>query len=405
MRCDGAGLLRDSRLATAGVSEAFSHGDSDTTLYSQDNYLKCTSDHHIIPSSTEEVSEMIKRHTSGDDRVKIRATRRGFHSSAGFVCSGERGSSRKEFRSEIETKASENQGPTSFTMLMHRMNRVVAVDADQCRMTVEAGMTLLELANAMEAAGMSAPAATFSIYGNLTVGGVIMSSAHGSGYGTVGCLGELVKKVKWVNAKGEIFESDLESEQGAKEVRALVGGLGLLGVATEFTLQLQPNSRTIVETRKRLKDTNIVADIKKTMELETPNVIAFWRPDSGTYKLVMWTQVDERNAATAPKFYPNGSTFYLSQVDRQYANAWSEILRKWEEDTAEESPSADVLNAGNLVVTHISITAMACYFLVLFTDFCEFQVSVTHILYLQRSVAWESTYCTTSRCSRTRMEP
>jgi L-gulonolactone oxidase len=340
--CDGGGVLRDSRFAAGGVSEAFSHVDSDTTLYSSDNYLKCTSDYHVTPRSTEEVREVIKGYiTAGYERVKIRATRRGFHSSTGFVCSGVRGSSKKEYGGETEASVS-----TSVTLLLHEMNRVVDVDVERWRMTVEAGMTLLGLVNGMEAAGMSAPAGALSIYANLTVGGVIMASAHGSGGGTVGSLGDLVRKVKWVNAGGEVIVSDSETERGAKEVRALVGGLGLLGVATEFTLQLRPNSRTVVETRKKLKDTNIVADLKRIMELETPHVIAFWRPDFGTYKLMLWKQVDEGKAGTLPKFYPNGSIGYLTQIDAKLSSAWSELLRMWEEDAAEESVAADVLNAG-----------------------------------------------------------
>ncbi|KAG0600762.1 hypothetical protein M758_11G058800 [Ceratodon purpureus] len=345
--CNGEGLLRDSRYAEGGVSEAFSHGDSDTTMYSGDNYLKCNSDHHIAPRSTEEVSELIKRHTSGGNKpVKIRATRHGFHSSAGFVCAGARDSSKKEYRVEIETGSSAKQ-TTSITMLLHLMNRVVDVDKEQCRLTVGAGMTLQELAKAMEAAGMSTPAGTFSIYANLTVGGIIMASAHGSGFRTVGSLGDLVTKVKWVNAKGEIIVSDLETEQGGNEGRALLGGLGLLGVATEFTLQLRPNSRTIVETRTRLNDTNIVADVKRVLELETPHVIAFWRPDFGTYKLVLWTQVDDNNQndPKTPIFYPNGSINYLFQVNEQFSIAWSELMRSWEEDRLDESATADTLNA------------------------------------------------------------
>ena len=54
-----------------------------------------------------------------------------------------------------------------------------------------------------------------------------------------------VTQLTWVNGWGEIVVSDA----GSPEVAALVGGLGLLGVVTEVTLQLQPLSFTVVETR------------------------------------------------------------------------------------------------------------------------------------------------------------
>lgn len=344
----GGGLLRDVNLASASVSEAYSHKDSATTLYSADNYLKCTSDHHITPRSTNEVKELIQLHASGDQPVKIRATRRGFHSSAGFVCSGSRGSSKKQ-HAETDTSSGKetDSRATSFTVLLHLMNRVVAVDVERYRLTVEAGMTLLELVNAAEAHDMSVPAGALSLYSNLTVGGIVMASAHGSGFRVAGSLGDLVVRIKWVNAKGEVIVSDLQTENGVKEVRALVGGLGLLGIATEITLQLQPNSRTIVEVRKGLKDTNMVADVKNILERETPHVILFWRPDFGTYKAVMWTQLtdENRDATTLPREYPDGKIGYYIEMEDAVANAVNKLLTKWEGDEAEELASADELNA------------------------------------------------------------
>lgn len=123
----------DGAAATTGVSEAFSHEDTDKILYSSDNYLKCTSDLHVTPTTTEEVSELIKLHSvkgSNINPVKIRATRRGFHSSAGFVCPGERDSSKKEYKNNDSESEKDDVGDaTSITMLMHRLNHVVEVDA------------------------------------------------------------------------------------------------------------------------------------------------------------------------------------------------------------------------------------------------------------------------------------
>ncbi|KAG0623938.1 hypothetical protein M758_3G212900 [Ceratodon purpureus] len=343
----GDGVARNINLPSRViVSEAFSHSDTGTTLYSSDNYLKCTSDVHVTPRTTQEVSDLIQLYTSRHRRVKIRATRRGFHSSAGFVCSGRRDSSKKEHRG-VGARNGGGDDVVAVTMLLHLMNHVVDVDEERRKVTVEAGMTLLELAHVAEANAMSVPAGAFSMYANLTVGGVVMASAHGSGLGSVSSLGDLVRMVKWVNAKGEVIVSDVGTERGEREVRALVGGLGLLGIATEFTFQLQENSRTMVETRKGLRDVDMVADLKRVLSLETPHVIVHWRPDFGTYKAVLLTQVgDVRGiSAATPKFYPNGKRSSDTPIDNRIAGVWSELMATWEEDAAEESDSADMLNA------------------------------------------------------------
>jgi L-gulonolactone oxidase len=228
------------------------------------------------------------------------------------------------------------------------MIRVVSVDPAHHQLTVEAGMTLLDLANAAEANNMSMRPGAFSVYSNLTVGGMITASAHGSGLGTVSSLGSLVRKIKWVNAKGEILVSDSKTEAGAKEVNALVGGLGLLGISTEFTLQLEPNSWTIIEGRENLSDKNIVADLKHMLKHETPHVITLWRPDLGTYRVQMFTHVgaNETLPSTAPAFNPTGRNAYFAPFDDQTAGFFGDLMAASDGDVADESAAADAINAG-----------------------------------------------------------
>lgn len=334
------------------VSEALSQrADTATTLYSADGFLICISDLHITPTSTEEVSDLIKLHTSGDKPVKIRASRRGSHSTAGFVCPGARGSTKLEHDAAADLKITDEvDGVTSITLLLHLMNHAVSVEAEQYKLTVEAGMTLLGLADAAEANNMSVLAGALSIYGNLTLGGVISTSAHGSGLGTTCSLGDLVIKVKWVNARGDIIVSDAQTEKGANEVKALVGGLGLLGIITEFTLQLQPPSLTVVETRNDLDDSNIVPELKAMLKLETPHIISFWRPDLGMYRATLFTQVGSEDAlpASAPSFDPKARTVFMAAVDDRIASSRSEMMAAWGNDLAMDSDSTDELNAGQL---------------------------------------------------------
>ena len=132
-----SGLGGDEAAATTGVSEGFAHEDTDTILYSSDNYLKCTSDLHVTPTTTEEVSDLIKLYSakrSNINPVKIRATRRVFHSSAGFVCPGDRANSKKEYtNNDSESQKDDAGAATTITMLMHRLNHVLEVDAERHR--------------------------------------------------------------------------------------------------------------------------------------------------------------------------------------------------------------------------------------------------------------------------------
>ena len=97
---------------------------------------------------------------------------------------------------------------------------------------------------------MTVPSHVLPKYGSLTISGAIATSAHGSAAHPVSSLGHLVRGVRWVNGKGEILLSNADTESGRNEIAALVGGMGLLGVITEFTFQLEPGlSLTMVETR------------------------------------------------------------------------------------------------------------------------------------------------------------
>lgn len=180
--------------AEMGVSEAYSQNDTSTTVYSSDNYLRCTIDQQVTVSSTQEVSDLIKRYTNSrsDEAVRIRATHRRFHSSNGLVCPGQRGSSYAEYQKVNPA----DDSLTSIMVLINTMNKVVSVDSKRHLVTVEAGMSLRELALAAEAHSMSVPAGSFTPYANLTVAGVVLTSAHSTAYRKSSSLGDLVRKVR-----------------------------------------------------------------------------------------------------------------------------------------------------------------------------------------------------------------
>lgn len=148
------------------------------------------------------------------------------------------------------------------------MNRVIAVNEELHQLTVEAGMTIGELLQNAEAHGMSVIPGAVSIYAILTVGGILSASAHGSG----ASLSSLVRSLKWVNAKEDVIMSGTDTEEGA----ALLGGIGLLGVITEITFQLEASSLTVVEVRDDLDDATMAAEVERIMKEETKYVSCYW---------------------------------------------------------------------------------------------------------------------------------
>jgi FAD/FMN-containing dehydrogenase len=226
------------------------------------------------------------------------------------------------------------------------MNRVISVDTELHQLTVEAGITLQTMVDAAQANRMSMTAGVSPAYGNLSLGGVISTSAHGSGLGVASIIGDLVTKLKWVNGRGEVIISDTATEQGAKEVEALVGGLGLLGILTEVTLQLRPLSYTIVETRNHLDDTNMVSELISMLRFENPNTIVQWKPEFKEYTAVLFKEVDSLPASGAPPFLPNAKSNIMHAADDEIAGVVKDVLAAWDADPDEESPVANVLNSG-----------------------------------------------------------
>lgn len=77
---------------------------------------------------------------------------------------------------------------TSVTLLLQNMSKVLAVDKAGYRMRVQAGMLVTQLLKEATAAGMSVPLGAVPAFGDLSLGGVLATGAHGTGLGATSSL-------------------------------------------------------------------------------------------------------------------------------------------------------------------------------------------------------------------------
>ncbi|MDH5501341.1 MAG: FAD-binding oxidoreductase, partial [Gammaproteobacteria bacterium] len=119
---------------------------------------------------------------------------------------------------------------------LSRMNRILDFNPDTSRVRVEAGTRIVDIFAAFHARGLTLPASPTD--STISVGGAMGANVNGKDSWRVGNFGDQVVSIRLMTATGEIRELDRERER--ELFLAVIGGMGLLGVVTELTLQLQP---------------------------------------------------------------------------------------------------------------------------------------------------------------------
>ncbi len=114
------------------------------------------------------------------------------------------------------------------------LNRILDFDEATGRLRVEGGVKIVDIYRHVHDRGFALPASpTESI---ITVAGAIAANANGKDAWRVGNFGDQVLSLRLMTAAGEI--RTLERERDRDLFLAVVGGLGLLGIVLEATLQL-----------------------------------------------------------------------------------------------------------------------------------------------------------------------
>lgn len=131
---------------------------------------------------------------------------------------------------------------SQVVLSLKRLNRVLAVDADNLSMTAQAGCTLAEVQQAAAQAGLLFPLSLAS-EGSCTLGGVLATNAGGTQVLRYGTARDLCLGLEVVNAQGELWSmlKGLRKDNTGYDLRhLLIGSEGTLGVITAASLKLYP---------------------------------------------------------------------------------------------------------------------------------------------------------------------
>ncbi|MDB5281635.1 MAG: FAD/FMN-containing dehydrogenase [Bacteroidota bacterium] len=140
-----------------------------------------------------------------------------------------------------------------------KMNRIIDFNRDKGEITVESGVRICDVLRLALPAGyyLSGLSGSYSD----TVGGMTSSNCHGKDSWKHGNFGNNILNLKLITATGSIITVDKEDEL----MKAVLAGLGLMGIIIEITLKLKQLPSLMVSASERKMDIKALADFEDTV--------------------------------------------------------------------------------------------------------------------------------------------
>ncbi|XP_027095565.2 probable L-gulonolactone oxidase 6 [Coffea arabica] len=242
------------------------------------------------------------------------------------------------------------EGENGLIISTKDLNRTLNIDKSAMTITVEPGMLLRQLINESAMAGLAIPYVPY--WWGVTVGGILGTGAHGSSlWGESGsAVHDFVIQLRIVTPVGpdEGYAKVRTLQNGDPELDAARVSLGVLGVISQVTLQLQPmfkRSITLLE-----KNDSDLADQVSTFGRQHEFADLTWYPSQS--KVVY--RIDDRVSSGTP-----GNGVYDFAAFRSAPSQYLAMARSLEE--SQESRGTSV---GGECVTGSACTSpmeMAAY--------------------------------------------